>query len=336
MKPTPNRVNIRVTRSTLLCRLLLTLGALMVAQFAAAQTWPSKPMKMIVGYPPGGGTNTVARLLAEHMSKGLGQQVVVENRPGAGGRIGTLSVVRADPDGYTLMFASDAELTIAQVTTKAMPYDPQKDLQPIALAGRGPYVLVTNAGFAPNTLTELIAHAKANPNKVSFGSFGRGSQNHMLDERFKAAVGINTVHVPYKGSGPLIIDLAGGQVQYTFATPSATLGLVKAGKLKALAVAATQRLAKADTIPTMTEAGLPGFTGGSWYGVLAPAGTPSAIVERLHAALAACMNAPEIRKTLEELSILPVSSTSAELAQLIASETGMLRQLAAKIGLEAE
>ena len=317
-------------------RLFLAALASLLPALSAAQAWPAKPVKMIVGYPPGGGTNTVARLLAEHMSKSLGQQVVVENRPGAGGRIATLSVVRSDPDGYTLMFASDAELTIAQVTVKAMPYDPAKDLLPVALAGRGPYVLVTHAGFAPNTLAELIAHAKANPGKVNFGSFGRGSQNHMIDERFKAAAGISTVHVPYKGSGPVIADLAGGQIQYSFATPGATLALVRGGKLKALAVAATQRLARADTIPTMTEAGLPGFTGGSWYGVLAPAGTPAPVIERLHAEVVAAMNAPEIRRTLEDLSILPVSGTPAELAQLIQSETAMLRQLAAKIGLEAE
>ena len=310
--------------------------AALVPALALAQAWPTKPVKLIVGYPPGGGTNTVARLLADHMSKSLGQQVVVENRPGAGGRIATQSVARADPDGYTLMFASDAELTIAQVTVKAMPYDPLKDLAPIALAGRGPYVLATNAGFAPNTLAELIAYAKANPNKVNFGSFGRGSQNHMIDERFKAAAGISTVHVPYKGSGPVIADLAGGQVQYTFATPGATLPLAKGGKLKILAVAAAQRLAKADSIPTMSEAGLPGFTGGSWYGLLAPAGTPATIVDRLHDEVVAAFKSPEIRKTLDDLSILPVTSTPAELVQLIRSETDSLRQLAAKIGLEPE
>lgn len=309
---------------------------LLLPAFVAAQAWPTKPVKLIVGYPPGGGTNTVARLLAEHMSKSLGQQVVVENRPGAGGRIATLSVARAEPDGYTLMFASDAELTIAQVTVKALPYDPLKDLQPIALAGRGPYVLVTHAGFAPNTLAELIAYAKANPNKVNFGSFGKGSQNHMIDERFKVAAGISTTHVPYKGSGPVIVDLTGGQIQYTFATPGATLALVKAGKLKALAVAATQRLARADTIPTMAEAGMPGFIGGSWYGLLAPAGTPAAVIERMHAEVVAGLNAPEVRKVVEDLSILPVSSTPAELAQLIRSETDTLRRLAARIGLEPE
>ncbi|MEO8203082.1 MAG: tripartite tricarboxylate transporter substrate binding protein [Betaproteobacteria bacterium] len=310
--------------------------AMLLPGAAAAQAWPSKPIKMIVGYPPGGGTNTVARLLADQMSKSLGQQVVVENRPGAGGRIATTSVVRSDPDGYTLMFASDAELTIAQVTVKAMPYDPLKDLQPVALVGRGPYVLAVNGGFAPNTLAELIAYAKANPGKVNFGSFGKGSQNHMIDERFKAAAGITTVHVPYKGSGPVIADLAGGQVQYTFATPSATLPLVKSGKLKILAVAATQRLARADTIPTMAEAGLPGFTGGSWYGLLAPAGTPAPIIERLHAEVVAAMNSPEMRRRLEDMSILPAPSSPAELAQLIRSETDSLRALASRIGLEAE
>lgn len=314
----------------------ISLVAALLPALAAAQAWPTKPVKLIVGYPPGGGTNTVARLLADHMSKSLGQQVLVENRPGAGGRIATQSVARSDPDGYTLMFASDAELTIAQVTVKAMPYDPLKDLAPIALAGRGPYVLVTYAGFAPNSLAELVAYAKANPDKVNFGSFGRGSQNHMIDERFKVAAGIRTVHVPYKGSGPLIADLTGGQVQYTFATPGATLPLAKAGKLKILAVAAAQRLAKADTIPTMSEAGMPGFTGGSWYGLLAPAGTPAPIVERLHAEVVSAFKSPEIRKTLDDLSILPVTSTPAELIQLIRSETDSLRQLAAKIGLEPE
>ena len=312
------------------------LCAAFLPALAAAQAWPSKPVKIIVGYPPGGGTNTVARLLAEHLSKSLGQQVVVENRPGAGGRIATQSVARSDPDGYTLMFASDAELTIAQVTVKALPYDPLKDLVPVALAGRGPYILVTHAGFAPNSLAELIAYAKANPGKVNFGSFGKGSQNHMIDERFKAAAGINTVHVPYKGSGPVIADLAGGQVQYTFATPGATLPLVKAGKLKAIAVAASQRLAKADTIPTLSEAGLPGFTGGSWYGLLAPAGTPASVVERLHAEVVSVYKSAEFRRTLEDLSILPLTSTPAELVQLIRSETDILRQLAARIGLEPE
>ena len=325
----------RMLRATT-ASVLVVLCVFLYAALAAAQAWPVKPVKLVVGYPPGGGTNTVARLLAEHMSRNLGQQVVVENRPGAGGRVGALSVARADADGYTLLFASDGELTIAQVTTKALQYDPLKDLQPISMAGRGPYVLATHAGFAPNTLAELIAYAKANPDKINFGSFGKGSQNHIIDERFKAAAGISTVHVPYKGSGPVIIDLAGGQVQYTFATPAATLGLAKAGKLKVLAVGATQRLARADTIPTMAEAGLPGFTAGSWYGLLAPANTPGAVIARLNAELVASMNAPEIRVKLEELSIVPVSSTPAELAELIRSETALLRQLAARIGLEAE
>jgi tripartite-type tricarboxylate transporter receptor subunit TctC len=310
--------------------------SLLAATQVAAQAWPSRPIKLVVGFPPGGGTNTVARLLADHMSRNLKQQVVVENKPGAGGRVGAQSVATADPDGYTLLFASDAELTIAMVTVKSMPYDPLKDLQPISLAGRGPYVLVTHAGFAPNTLAELIAYARANPGKVNFGSFGKGSQNHMLDERFKVAAGIDTVHIPYKGSGPVIADLLGGQIQYSFATPAATLPLAKGGKLKILGVAASQRLSRADNIPTMSEAGLAGFTGGSWYGVLAPAKAPAAIINRMNAEVVASMGSAEIRNTLEELSILPVTSTPGELAEMIRTETAALRQLAAKIGLEPE
>jgi tripartite-type tricarboxylate transporter receptor subunit TctC len=317
-------------------RLVALCVALLASSIATAQGWPSRPVKLVVSFPPGGGTNTVARLLADQMSKSLGQQVVVENRAGAGGRVGAQSVARADPDGYTVLFGTDAELVIATVTTKAMPYDPLKDLAPVSMAGRGPYVLAVHAGFAPNTLAELIAYARANPGRVNFGSFGKGAQNHIIDERFKLAAGIATTHVPYKGSGPMIVDLVGGQVDYTFATAAVTLPLAKAGKLKILAVGATQRLAAADSVPTMAEAGLPGFTAGSWYGVMVPAGTPAAVIQRLNAEVVAGMKSPELRGALDALSILPTSSTPAELGQMIRAEIASLQALAAKIGLEAE
>lgn len=321
-------------RALAACALLF--ASTLLSPVATAQSWPARPLKMVVAFPPGGGTNTVGRLLAEQLSRTLGQQVVVENRVGAGGRVGAQSVARADPDGYIILFGTDAELVIATATTKAMPYDPLKDLLPVSMAGRGPYVLAVHAGFAPNTLAELVAHAKANPGKVNFGSFGKGSQNHIADERFKLAAGISTTHVPYKGSGPMIVDLVGGQVDYTFATPAVTLPLARAGKLKILAVGATQRLAAADQVPTMTEAGLPGFTAGSWYGVMVPAGTPAAVVQRLNAEVVAGMRAPEMGKALEALSISPTSSTPAELGQLIRAEIAALQAMAAKIGLEAE
>ena len=317
-------------------RLFALCVALLASSMAAAQGWPARPIKLVVGFPPGGGTNTVGRLLADQMSKSLGQQVVVENRAGAGGRVGAQSVARAEPDGTTVLFGTDAELAIATVTTKAMPYDPTKDLSPVSMAGRGPYVLAVHGAFAPNTLAELIAYARANPGKVNFGSFGKGAQNHIIDERFKLAAGIATTHIPYKGSGPMIVDLVGGQVDYTFATPAVTLPLAKAGKLKILAVGAAQRLAAADQVPTMAEAGLPGFTAGSWYGVMVPAGTPAAVIQRLNAEVVASMKAPEMRGALDALSILPTSSTPAELGQLIRAEIASLQALAAKIGLEAE
>jgi len=317
-------------------RLFLLSVALLASSMAAAQGWPARPIKLVVGFPPGGGTNTVARLLADQMSKSLGQQVVVENRAGAGGRVGAQSVARAEPDGYTVLFGTDAELVIATATTKAMPYDPLKDLAPVSMAGRGPYVLAVHGAFAPNTLAELIAHAKANPGKLNFGSFGKGAQNHIIDERFKLAAGISTTHVPYKGSGPMIVDLVGGQVDYTFATPAVTLPLAKAGKLKILAVGAAQRLAAAENVPTLSEAGLAGFTAGSWYGVMVPAATPAAAIQRLNAEVIAGMRAPELRSALDALSIVPTSSTPAELGQLIRTEIDSLKALAAKIGLEAE
>ena len=321
-------------RACILAAALAT--AALAPGLALAQAWPARPIKLVVGFPPGGGTNAVARLLADQMSRSIGQQVVVDNRAGAGGRVGAQSVARADADGYTVLFGTDAELAIAMVTTKAMPYDPVKDLAPVSMAGRGPYVLAVHGGFAPNTLAELIAHAKANPGKVNFGSFGKGAQNHIIDERFKLAAGIRTTHIPYKGSGPVIVDLVGGQIDYTFATPAVTLPLAKAGKLKILAVGAAQRLAAAEQIPTLSEAGLPGFTAGSWYGVMVPAGTPAAVIQRLNAEVVAGMRAAEMRQALDALSIVPTSSTPAELGQLIRAEIASLQALATKIGLEAE
>jgi len=203
-----------------------------------AQTaWPTKPVRIVVAYPPGGSTDIAARLLAERLGKALGQQVIVDNRGGAGGTIGALSVVRADPDGYTLLLAASPEVSIAPTTMKSMSYDPVKDLQPITLVGQVPFFLVANPQFPPNTLGELIAYAKANPGKVNYSSYGNNTSNHLVGELFKATAGIDTVHVPYKGSGPSIIDLIAGQVQYTFDTPAATLNQVRAGKLKAIAVA---------------------------------------------------------------------------------------------------
>ena len=303
---------------------------------ASAQTWPAKPIKLIVAYPPSGTTDIAGRLLAERLSTNLGQQVVVENRAGAGGMIGAQSVVRADPDGYTLLLAASPEVSIAPVTVKAMQYDPQKDLQPIALVGQVPFLLVTSPNFPPNTVAELVAYAKANPDKVNYSSFGNNTSSHLAGELFKVTAGVKTTHVPYKGSGPSIIDVMGGQIQYTFDAPAAVLAQVQAGKLKAIAVATNRRLASAPAVPTMAEAGMPGVTGGTWFGLLAPVKTPRAVIDRINAATLAALNAADFRKTFEDRSIAPGGGTPEDFGRFIAGEITKWQQLAATVGIKPE
>ena len=302
---------------------------------AAQQQWPTKPLRFVISWPAGGGADAVGRLVAERLSKSLGQPVIVDNRAGASGTIGTSAVVRAEPDGYTLLFAAPSELSVAPVTVKALPYDPVKDLQPITQVMRGPYLLVAHPSFPPNTLSELIAYAKANPGKVNYSSFGTGTLNHLYGEMLKAKAGINTLHVPYKGSAPALADLLGGQVQYTFDNMGVVLPQVKAGKLKAIAVMAPQRVAQAPNVPTMAEAGVD-MGSGTWLGLLAPAKTPKPIVERLQREVAALITTPEMRKLFEERSIVAVGNSPDEFGRLIQTEATQWRQLAQQIGLKPE
>ena len=318
--------------------LLGTLAALAIpgACFAQAPAWPAKPVKIVVGYPPGGGADIVARLLGDHLSKSLGQQVIVENRPGAGGMIGAAHVARAEPDGYTLLLGASSEMTIAPATVKSIAYDPEKDLAPVALVGQWPYVLVASPSFAPNTLAELISHAKANSGKVAYSSFGNNTANHLTGESFRAAAGIDVIHVPYKGSGPSMVDVMGGQIQFTFDSPGVVLNPVRAGKLKAIAVTGSQRLPGADNIPTMEEAGLAGVAGGAWMGLMAPAKTPQAIIDRLNADVVRALESPEMRKTLENRSIFPGGGTPDELGRRIRFEIAGWKEAMPRLGIRPE
>jgi tripartite-type tricarboxylate transporter receptor subunit TctC len=299
---------------------------------AQAQNWPTKPIKFVVAYPAGGGADFIARLFSERMSKLLDQPVVVENRPGAGGTLGALSVVRADPDGYTLLIAAISEISIAPATYKALPYDPEKDLVPVVQLARWPQILVASPSFAPNTLSELIAYVKANPGKVSYSSFGNNTLNHVNGERFKVATGTDALHVPYRGSGPALTDLMGGQIQYTFDAPSVTLNLINSGKIKAIAVAATERLPNAGNIPTFAEAGLP-FIVSSWIGMMAPPNTPQAIVDKLNKTALEVMSLPETRAAFEKSSLLLGGGSPADFAKIIHAEIADYRALAPKIGI---
>jgi tripartite-type tricarboxylate transporter receptor subunit TctC len=303
---------------------------------AAAETWPTRPIRLVLGYPPGGGTDAVARLLADRLSKSIGQAVIVENHPGASGMIGAQTVARAAPDGYTLFFATAASLTGALVTVKDLSYDPMKDFAPITLVGHGPFILVANPDFPPNTLPELVAYARANPGKVNYASPGISTANYFLCELLNMNAGIQTTQVPYKGSSSLINDLIGGQVQYTLDTPGTTLPLIRAGKLKAIALLDTRRLDKANTIPTTVEAGYPDLVGGSWYGLLAPAKTPTAIVDRVQAEVAAALKTPEMRRALEERDVLADGSTPAQFAAFIQAEGAKWQSITAKLGIHPQ
>jgi len=316
--------------AAVLCGLVLSASA-----FGQA-AWPARPVKLIVAYPPGGGADLGARLLVDPLTKAFGQPVLVENRPGAGGTIGTLSVVRADPDGYTLLFAASSEVSIAPVTVKALAYDPEKDLQPITMLGKWPYVLVAYPGFPPNTLAELVAYVKTNPRRVSYSSFGNNTANHLTGEHFKAVAGIDSLHVPYKGSAPSIADLMGGQVQYTFDSPGVVLAHIKSGKLKAIAVTGSQRLPNAPTIPAMAESGYGPVLGGAWVGLLAPAKTPRPVIERVHAEVAAALRTAEMRATLEARSIQPVGDSPEEFARAIQAEMAKWREAVPRIGIKPE
>ena len=315
---------------------LAAAAVLVVPTLGFAQDWPTRPIKLIVPFPTGGGTNAVARLLGDQLTKSLGQPVIVDNRPGGNGIIGALATVRAEPDGYTFMFATGSVLTGVMLTVKSLPYDTLRDLQPITLVGNGPYLLVANPAFPPNTLAEMIAYAKAHPTEVNYASPGGSTVNFFLAEILNLSAGIKTTHIPYKGSSALITDLLGGHVQYTLDTPGSTLALIREKKLKVLAVLANERLSKLPNVPTMVELGYPNVVGGSWYGLVAPVKTPKAIITRMHAAVVAALKTPELRKAFEERDVVPGGNTPEEFTKFIQAELAKWGDLINKLGIKPE
>ena len=317
-------------------------GALLLACMfpilAAGQgsAYPERPVRMIVAYPPGGSTDTAARLVAEALSRSIGQTVLVENKAGAGGTIGAAYVAKSAPDGYTLLFGSAAELSIARATRINVPFDTLRDFEPITLVGLVPFLLVTNAKLPPDNLGELLAWVKANPGKVNYSSFGSNTTNHLAGEAFKVAAGIEATHVPYKGSSPSITDLLGGQVQYTFDTITATLPHVRSGGLKAIAVALGERSALVPDVPTLSESGLPGFTAGTWFGMMAPKGTPPAIIDKLHREVVAVLRSDAMRKEFAAKGIETGGNTPQEFAKFIGDESARWTELAARIDLKPQ
>ena len=283
----------------------------------AQANWPQKPIQLIVPFPAGGGTDIIARSVANRLAPRLGQPIVIDNRPGASGVIGTQAVAKAPPDGYTLVLGVTNTHAVNPTFFKSLPYDAQKDFQPVSLLAVGPHVLVVNANTPAKTLPELVALIKSQPGKHTFASYGNGSTAHLLGEMMREADKLEYTHVPYKGIPPALQDLLGERVTLLYSTTAAALPHIKSGKLRALAITSEKRLDLLPDVPTMNELGRPDATLNHWYGVLAPAGTPMAIVDKLAREIAAVLQLPEIRETHEQAGVAPTSSTPEQFAAFI-------------------
>jgi tripartite-type tricarboxylate transporter receptor subunit TctC len=292
-----------------------------VAGNAGAQApYPARPITMVVGFAPGGGTDTASRIIAKKLGENLGQTVLVENKPGAGGNIATDMVARAAPDGYTILLASVGSMAITPHLPPKPPYDPLRDLAPITMAVVFPNVLVIHPSVPANTLAEFVALAKAKPGSLNYGSSGIGNAGHMAGELFRLYARIDFVHVPYKGGGPATTDLLGGQISAIFSTPASVVGHIKAGKLRALATTGAQRSLAMPEVPTIAESGYPGYEATNWYAYVAPVKTPREFVARLNQELVKVLAAPEVREQLISHGLEPQPGTSEALAKTIERE----------------
>jgi len=265
---------------------------------ARAQTFPSRTITLVIPFAPGGSNSIVGRVIADMMSQLLGESIVVDNRPGAGGTVGTRAVARSEPDGYTILLSFTGTLAIAPSLYRNAGYDPRKDFAPIGLIGHAPNSLVVHPSFPARTIAELVAYARANPGKVNFGSAGAGTVSHITGEYFAHSAGIKLVHIPYKGTGPALTDLLGGHIPMAFAPIPASHANVSAGMLRALAVTSTTRSSLLPDVPTISESGLPGFDASLYYGLVAPAGTPRPVIDKLNGALQAALASNEVKKQL--------------------------------------
>ena len=309
-------VSIKIASAVLLG---LTVGASALAQ--TADNYPNRSITMVVAFPAAGTTDILARLIGQKLTDKFKQTVVVENRPGAGGNIGTAFVAKAPPDGYTIMMGTIGTQSINPSLYKKMPYDAAKDFVPITRAAMVPNLLVVNKDAPFNTLPEMMAYGKANPGKLTYGSSGNGTTLHLSGELFNLMSGSKITHIPYKGSTPAVADLMGGQISMIFDNMPSVIQQVKSGRLKALAVTSAQRNAQLPEIPTIQELGVAGYEVWSWFGLLAPAATPKPIVDKLNATIVDILKQPDVQAKIIELGAVPVPETSAEFGAFIEAET---------------
>jgi tripartite-type tricarboxylate transporter receptor subunit TctC len=302
---------------------------------AMAEAFPSKPVTLVVPFPPGGTTDVLARALGDKLAQGLGQPVIVENKPGAGATLGADAVAKSKADGHTLLIGA-VHHTIATSVYRKLPYDFGKDLAPITTVALVPNVLVVNAGTPAKSVAELVAMAKAQPGQVTYGSNGNGTAQHLIGTQFQKSTGTELIHVPYKGSGPLTTDLIGGQITMSFDTITPVLPHIKAGKLRPLAVTTGKRSAALPEVPTLAEAGLKGFDIGTWFGVLAPAGTPKDVVARLNAEMVKVIRSDEFRQRMAEIGAEPIGDSPEQMGRRIREETDKFARLVKEANVTIE
>jgi tripartite-type tricarboxylate transporter receptor subunit TctC len=325
-----------VPRALCAIGIAMLLPGLLPAGATFAQTYPAKPIRFLVPFPPGGGNDTIARAVGYKLTQALGQQVIVDNRAGAGGIIGAEMAAHSAPDGYTIFLGGVASQAINPVLHAKLGYDPVKDFAPVSLIASAPLVLVVHPSVPAKSVRDLIRLAKAQPGKLNFASNGKGGSSHLAAEMFLMMTATRMVHVPYKGLSPALTDLLSGQVQLMFSSTVAILPQIHAGKLRALGVTGARRTAAMPDVPTIAEAGVPGYETASWYGVLAPAGTPPAIVERLAREIAAIARAPDMRERLAADGADPIGSSPAEFGAHIKRELARWSKVIKEARVEIE
>ena len=312
-------------------------AALALSGSASAQTtYPTKPVRILVPFPPGGPADALARIVGDKLGQTLGQPFVIENKPGAGGNIGMEQGAKAAADGYTLTLAPTGNLTIAPSLYAKLPYDPAKDYAPITVLATVPNILIVHPSVPARSVAELIALAKAKPGTLNYASPGNGSGPHLAGELLKNMAGIDLVHVPFNGVGPAMTGVLAGDVQMFFAQSSAALPHVKSGKIIALGVASRKRIAAAPELPTIAEAGLPGFDVTSWYALVAPAGTPATVVDRLHAEIVKVLGSADVREKIGALGAEPIGNTPAEFTAMQRAEAARWAKLAREANIHAD
>lgn len=320
-----------IPRRTLL---LLTACALLPVPLVQAQDFPNRPIRLVVPYPPGGPTDTVGRLLAQKVSQQLQQQVIVENKPGAGGNVGTLQVARSPADGYALVLSTNGPLAGNLSLVANMPYDPRKDLAPVVLAYYAPSIIAIAPNLGIQSVAELVQAAKAQPNRFGFASAGLGTSSHFAGELFKSKAGVEMVHVPFKGDGPSMMGVVAGEVPIFFGSVSTALPQIQAGKVRALAVTSKNRVPLIPGVPTLAESGLPDFDLGGWYAIMAPAGTPDAILERLNQAFNTALADPEVTARMKSMGGIPMGGPAANVTALIRDDIPKWRSIAESAGIK--